>query len=152
METPQLRRQARLGGIEESILTTLATSRTVYSLKLETFKKWNRVLPFRSVNLLEFSYLGIHGETLKGKLLHKLLFGDLQSTQSPQSGINVGSTVSPSTTSVTFSPTLSTTLLFKLHFVKINFLNKNLMFFFERKLDVFKTLSKHNFAKKKKKT
>lgn len=118
VETPQLRRQARLGEIEESILTTFATSTTVYSLKLETFKKWKRVLPLMSVNLLEFSYLGIHGDTLKGNLLQRLLLCDLQSTQSPQSGMNVGSTVSPSTTSVTFSPTLSTTL-----FVHVNISN-----------------------------
>lgn len=127
METPQLRRQARLGGTEESILTMFATSSTVYSLKLETFKKWKRVWPLRSVNLLESSYLGIHGDTLKGNLLQRLLLCDLQSTQSPQSDMNVGSTVSPSTTSVTFSPTLSTTLLIHInisHFITFIFSKK----------------------------
>ena len=109
VDTPQLRRHALFGGIEGSIFVTWATSTTVYSLKLETNRKWYKTSPLRSVNLL-VSCLGIHGDTLKGSFEHRLLFFDLQSTQSPQSGMNVGMTVSPTLTSSTSSPTLSTTL------------------------------------------
>lgn len=109
VDTPQLRRHALFGAIEGSIFFTWAMSTTVYSLKLETDRKWYKTSPLRSVNLL-VSYLGIHGDTLKGSFEHWLLFFDLQSTHSPQSDMNVGMTVSPSVTSSTSSPTLSTTL------------------------------------------
>lgn len=109
VDTPQLRRHALFGGIAGSTFTTLAISTTVYWLKLETDRKWYKVFPLRSVNLL-VSYLGIQGETLKGNLEHRLLFFDLQSAHSAQSGRKYGITVSPSATSFTSSPTLSTIL------------------------------------------
>ncbi|KAJ0545724.1 hypothetical protein HanIR_Chr08g0352941 [Helianthus annuus] len=84
-------------------------STTVYSLKLDTLKKWYKVSPLMSVNLL-VSSLFIQGEGLKGNFVHRLLFSDKQSVHSPQSAKKIGITVSPSTTSFTPSPTLSTIL------------------------------------------
>lgn len=109
VETPQPRRHALSGGTVWSIFVTWATSTTVYSDKLETNRKWNKGCPVRSVNLL-VSCLGIQVESLKGNFEHRLLFDDRQSAQSPQSDKKVGMTASPSLTSSTFSPTLSTTL------------------------------------------
>lgn len=109
VETPQLRRHALLGGTAGSIFTTWAMSTTVYSLKLDTYMKWYNVSPLRSVNLLVLS-LCVQGETSKGSLEHRLLLVDLQSTHSPQSGIKIGMTVSPSVTPSTSSPMLSTIL------------------------------------------
>lgn len=109
VDTPQLRRQAMFGGIARSILVMLAMSTTVYSLKLDTYRKWWMSCPLRSVNLLD-SCLGIEGETLNGNLEQRLLLFDLQSTHSLQSGKKVGITISPSVTSSTSSPMLSTTL------------------------------------------
>ena len=91
VETPQLRRQARLGGIAESTLVIWAMSTTVYWLKLETCKQWYKVSPFKSVNRLVPS-LGMQGEGLNGNVEHRLLFFDLQSLQSPQFAKNTGIT------------------------------------------------------------
>lgn len=109
VETPQLRRQALFGGIVGSIFVTLATSSTVYSLKLDIQRKWYKLSPLRSVNLLVPS-LGIHWEIWKGNFEHMLLFFDLQSIHSSQSGKNTGITMSPVDSPWTPSPTLSTTL------------------------------------------
>ena len=102
-------RHALLGGIAGSILIRWAMSTTVYSLKLETDKKWCMISPFKSVNL-EVAYLGIQGDTSNGNFEQRLLLLDLQSIHSPQSGKKIGTTTSPFVTSVTSSPTLSTTL------------------------------------------
>lgn len=40
VDTPQLKRHALFGGILGSIFVMLAISTTVYSLKLETNRKW----------------------------------------------------------------------------------------------------------------
>lgn len=104
-----------MGGIDESILSRFAMSTTVYSLKLEIHMKWFIISPFRSVNLEE-SCLSILGEILKGNFEQRLLFFDLQSIHSSQSGMKIGTTMSPFVTSVTSSPTLSTTL----HHMKIS--------------------------------
>lgn len=109
VDTPQLRRHALFGGTAGSTFTTWAMSTTVYSVKLETDRKWCIVSPLRSLNLLVW-YLGIQGETLKGNIEHRLLFFDLQSAHSIQSARKCGMTMSPSATSITFSPTLSTIL------------------------------------------
>lgn len=107
-DTPPLRRQAFSGGMSESIFTMLLMSTTVYSLKLETLRKLYTVFPLESVILLVPSL--IPGWTCVGNLQHMLLFSDSQSMHSPQLGRNTGTTKSPSLTSSTFSPTLSTTL------------------------------------------
>uniref|UniRef100_A0A2P2KN24 Uncharacterized protein n=1 Tax=Rhizophora mucronata TaxID=61149 RepID=A0A2P2KN24_RHIMU len=83
-------------------------STTVYSEKLDTKRKWCITSPLRSLNLL-VSSLGIQGETLKGSFEQRLLFFDKQSSQSLQSAIKVGITISPSFSSSASSPTLSTT-------------------------------------------
>lgn len=109
VETPHPRRHALSGGISGSIFIRLAMSTTVYSLKLEINKKWYMISPFWPVNLVVPSR-GIQGDTLKGKLVHRLLLVDLQSMHSPHSGRITGITTSPFVTSVTSFPTLSTTL------------------------------------------
>ena len=109
VDTPQLSRHALLGGIAGSILVRWAMSTTVYSLKLDTNKKWCMISPFKSVNL-EVACLGIQGDTSKGNFEQRLLLLDLQSIHSPQSGKKIGTTTSPFVTSVTSSPKLSTTL------------------------------------------
>lgn len=108
VEAPQARRQALLGGIAGSIFITLARWTTVYSAKLDTNMKWCKVSPLRSLNLLVPSC--IQGSILNGNLVHRLLFLDLQSVHSAHSDMKIGITMSPSTTSATPSPTLSTTL------------------------------------------
>nr|GMD40265.1 hypothetical protein C4D60_Mb07t17560 [Ipomoea batatas] len=109
LDTPQLRRQARLGGMLGSIFVRLAMSITVYSLKLDTNRKWCKASPLRSVNRL-VSSLCRRGEALNGNFVQRLLFLDLQSKHSVQSGKNIGTTESPSLKSSTSSPTLSTIL------------------------------------------
>lgn len=109
VETPQLRRHALFGGTAGSTFTRWAMSTTVNSLKLDTYRKWYSVSPLRSVNLL-VSSLCIQGETLNGKFEHWLLFLDLQSAHAPQSAMKLAMTISPSVTSSTSSPMLSTTL------------------------------------------
>ena len=90
-------------------MTAWVTSTTVYSVKLETHKKWCNTSPFISLNLLVPS-LGMSGESLFPNTEQLLLFSDSQSLHSPQFGRNTGNTISPSTNSSTCSPTLSTTL------------------------------------------
>jgi hypothetical protein len=85
------------------------TSTTVYSEKLLTPNKWCTTSPFMSLNLLVPS-LGMPYWNLLPNLLQLLLFVLLQSLHSPQFGRNTGTTNSPSFTSSTCSPTLSTTL------------------------------------------
>lgn len=110
VDTPQLRRQALLGGMRFGwSLMRWATSTTVYSEKLETNMKWCKMSPLRSVNLV-VPHRGIPRDRLKGSLEQRLLFSDMQSLHSPHSATNVGITISPCFTSFTSSPTLSTSL------------------------------------------
>lgn len=109
VEIPQLSKQALSMGRSGVIFTTLATSITVYSEKLETYTKWCRTSPFKSLNLLVLS-LGMTWINLLSHSEQLLLFFDLQSLHSPQFDKNTGTTLSPSFTSSTCSPTLSTTL------------------------------------------
>lgn len=111
VDTPQLKRHALLGGISGSIFVTLTTSTTVYSEKLDIYRKWCKVSPSALVNLLVSSLCSIE-EGWNGNFEQRLLFLDLQSTQSIQSGKKIGTTESPSFNSSTSSPTLSTTLKF----------------------------------------
>lgn len=111
VDTPQLKRHARLGGISGSIFVTLVMSTTVYSEKLDIYRKWCKVSPSTVVNLL-VSSLCSNGDTSNGNLEQRLLFSDLQSTHSLQSDKNIGTTESPSFNSSTSSPTLSTILKF----------------------------------------
>lgn len=109
VEIPQLSKQALSTGSCGLILTTWATSTTVYSEKLETYKKWCTTSPFMSLNLLLPS-LGISIGNFLLNTEQALLFLDWQSLHSLQLGKNTGTTLSPSFTSSTCSPTLSTTL------------------------------------------
>jgi hypothetical protein len=88
-----------------------------------------------SLNLLVPS-LGMPYWNLLPNLLQLLLFVLLQSLHSPQFGRNTGTTNSPSFTSSTCSPTLSTTLAWdkvQIRKITINIsINKNN--FFEKKL------------------
>ncbi|THU60896.1 hypothetical protein C4D60_Mb07t17560 [Musa balbisiana] len=108
--TPQLRRQAFSGGMAAATLTTRVTSTTVYSLKLETLRKCCTGAPEASVNR-EVPSRGITPSwSPSGTPEHTLLRTDRQSTQSPQCARKHDSTMSPTLTSSTCSPTLSTTL------------------------------------------
>lgn len=110
VETPQLSKQALSRGRSWLILTTLATSTTVYCAKLDTLKKWCTTSPFMSLNLLLWSLGMLREYLLYLNTEQLLLFLDLQSLHSLQFGRNTGTTMSPSFTSSTFSPALSTIL------------------------------------------
>jgi len=93
-----------------SILTTHAESSTVYSVKVEVFKKWkmgflsiveNLVPPSQSITFFIIS---------TPNLSHLFVFSLLQYLQSPHSPLKIGTTKSPSFISLTPSPTLSTIL------------------------------------------
>ena len=109
VEAPQLSRQASAGGMAGLTLTTWFTSTTVYSVKLDTPRKWWSGRPWPSLNRVVPSR-GIPGRTANGYLEHMLLRADLQSTHSLHCSRNVGTTASPAANSSTCSPTLSTTL------------------------------------------
>ena len=109
VDTPQLSKQALSRGKWGLILTRCVTSTTVYWVKLETPKKWCTISPFMSLNLLLWS-LGMSTLTFFLNTEQLLPFLDLQSLHSSQFGINTGTTISPSFTSSTCSPTLSTFL------------------------------------------
>lgn len=113
-DTPQLSKVIFLRGASGSILTTQAESNTVYSLKVEVLRKWKIGFPSLVENLHfpSFSITLLNGFTLN--FLHRFVLSHLQHTQYPHSPLKMGTTWSPSSMSVTPSPTLSTILYNKI--------------------------------------
>lgn len=90
--------------------TTQAESTTVYSEKVEVFKKWKMGFPLTVENLVVPSPSITFFVASTPNLSHKLVFSHLHIEHSPHSPLNIGTTMSPSSTSLTPSPTLSTIL------------------------------------------
>lgn len=106
---PQAKRQILSKGADGLTLATQPASTTVYSLKLDTLRKWWMGCPRIENRLVRSpSIVPRPGSTFN--LAHRLVLSDLHCLHSPHSPVKRGITWSPSLTSVTPSPTLSTTL------------------------------------------